>query len=430
MRTFTLCEYQSVTIADSAAPGELSLSDVEALDRAQKAMGVEAFGWVNRTRIKAKHYVGIIATQNVRLEILPKIDRGSGLDATLTDTTRGALVKMIAAAMNVPVHDGEITKLASQDQDLLEIFMTVFATRLSAKVRQGLTRRYQRHEDVLPRLRGKLNVTQQFTRLVAYPDRLACEYDEFTADTPLNRLLLCAVQTLRRVTTLSRTQRLFSEIATQFDGVQALDIGTALKSPVLIDRRQSEWRVIERLARLLLNTQYQTIHGGPQEGVALLFDMNQLFEAYVARIAQKTLRPLGYDVRTQGPQNYLAAHIALNGRHRGAFATRPDIHVSGNDKTVIMDTKWKRLDDAQSAQGISQADAYQMYGYAGVYRADMVVLIYPGFKQSHFESAASQRWELTNCEAQLMSVYVNVLCENHIARTLRQCLPFVSQDVA
>ena len=58
---------------------------------------------------------------------------------------------------------------------------------------------------------------------------------------------------------------------------------------------------------------------------------------------------------------------------------KPDIVLQRGDRTLILDTKWKRLiPEAQDPKrGISQADVYQMMAYAAAYGASAVVLIYP-----------------------------------------------------
>ena len=124
MRTLTICEHAYVNISDKPAEGRLMLADVEALDLAQKSMGANAFAWDGRNRIKASQFVGIIAAPGVRLEILPKIDKSENIE------TRGTLIKMIGAALSIPIYDGEITPLNSQDRDFLEILILVFALSL------------------------------------------------------------------------------------------------------------------------------------------------------------------------------------------------------------------------------------------------------------------------------------------------------------
>lgn len=160
MRTFCLTEHASLRVGERAEVNQLTISEVEALDKAQKAMGCEAFRWTNRNRIKACQFVGVIAAPTIRLEILPKID------GVAEGQSRAALMRMIAAAMNIPLHDGEITALNCQNQHLLELLISLFSQKLYTELRKGLTRHYVRRSDDLSKLRGKLNVTRQMTRLI------------------------------------------------------------------------------------------------------------------------------------------------------------------------------------------------------------------------------------------------------------------------
>lgn len=60
------------------------------------------------------------------------------------------------------------------------------------------------------------------------------------------------------------------------------------------------------------------------------------------------------------------------------FALRPDIVIRKGDKTVILDTKWKRLYKSEKNNyGISQEDMYQMYAYSKKYKTSEVWLLYP-----------------------------------------------------
>ena len=412
MKTFTAFEHSYLDVSSENIAGALLPSEVDALDRAQKSMGATAFTWVGRHRIKAAQYVGIIATPSVRLEILPKIEKDKNIE------TRGALVKMIGAALSIPIYDGEITQLNAQDQNLLEILILIFARRLIGEVRKGLTRNYQRQTDDLSRLRGKLDVTRQFTKFAAMPQTLACEFDEFSANNSLNRLLACATSFLMRRTQVSSTQRLLAEIDAHFSDVGAVTVQSAVRDNIVIDRKNQRWGGCERLARLLLQSLYQTVHGGKREGVALLFDMNKLFEAYVTRMAQKTLRPLGYKVWSQKPQRALVRDEE-GGR---AFMTKPDIYIEGHGRVLIVDTKWKALDYTKGNFGISQADAYQMHGYARVYNADETILLYPKLNDGIYKPTD---WTFENSNTHLRVATVNTLDEIALKRDLIELLTAV-----
>jgi 5-methylcytosine-specific restriction enzyme subunit McrC len=367
VRSVSLIEHETARIAENPTDRQFSAAEIAALDEMQKSQGVEAFRWISRTQIKTGQYVGMVATANVRLEILPKID---GLAEA---GTRQVLMRMIATAWEIPVWDGEVAGHDDQNSDLLEILIKLFARRVLLQIRSGLYRTYQGHEGDLSRLRGKLDVSRQFTRLAAQPQWLACRYDEFTSDNPLNRLLLCAVAFLARRSTRSDTQRLLSEIRSHFEDVTEVSTPAALARAFTPDRTNKRWEVSATLARLFLLSSYQTVHGGAQQGIALLFDMNVPFEAYVAALARRTCTPLGYKVHAQGPQRCLAT----SGADRGAFHTRPDLTFERDGVTTIADTKWKRLDPTRPYFGVTPADAYQMHGYAHVYGSRSAILLYP-----------------------------------------------------
>ncbi len=278
-------------------------------------------------------------------------------------------MRMIGTAWDVPVHDGELTDLDYQNSDLLELLIRLFAQRLQAQVRAGLSRFYCRHEDDLSRLRGKMDLTRQFTKLAASPQKLACRYDEFTADTSLNRLLLCAVIFLQRRSVRAGTQRLLNEILAHFSEVQLVSACEALAGKFVLDRVNQQWSVLARLARQFLLSEYQTAHGSNREGIALLFDMNVLFEYYVAALVGKACLPLGYEVNTQGPNACLTSD---NG-----FRMKPDVHVKHGADVFVLDTKWKKLDPGKPNFGVDEKDAYQMHAYAHVYKSCATILLYP-----------------------------------------------------
>jgi 5-methylcytosine-specific restriction enzyme subunit McrC len=87
---------------------------------------------------------------------------------------------------------------------------------------------------------------------------------------------------------------------------------------------------------------------------------------------KKVFCPDGWDVSSQDKGHYLFMEP------KKQFALRPDIVIKKDRRTVILDTKWKRLyDNERINYGISQADMYQMYAYSKKYETSEVWLLYP-----------------------------------------------------
>src|ERR1700722_8922973 len=160
-----------------------------------------------RKELRARGVVGVIAAEGCALEILPKIDFPGEKGTTVTGNIRRRLVHMLAVALNLKIDAGQLTALDWQRETLLEILIRLFSEKLVDAARQGVPRRYVEHSDDLPVLRGRLNVTRQFTTLAAEPSPLACRYDALTADIALNRIMKAAVSQLARIALTTDNQR-------------------------------------------------------------------------------------------------------------------------------------------------------------------------------------------------------------------------------
>lgn len=329
-----------------------------------------------RKALRARGVVGVIVADGCALEILPKIDMPGRQGAQATGSIRRRLIHMLAVALDLKIDAGQITALDSQRETLLEILIRLFSEKLVDAVRQGMPRHYVEHADDLSMLRGRLDVARQFTALAVEPSRLACRYDALTPDIALNRIMKAAVTRLSRIARTTDNQRRLRELAFAYADIADLPVSALRWDEVVLDRTNGRWRELLNLARLLLGERFQTTSAGGHDGFSLLFEMNVLFEEYVARTLRRALADTDLRVVSQGGRLYCLDA----GEGRGLFQTRPDILVKrGNDVVQIIDTKWKRIakrvDDPK--QGVSQADVYQMMAYGRLYQCDRMTLLYP-----------------------------------------------------
>lgn len=328
-----------------------------------------------RKDIRARGVVGVISAPGCQLEILPKIEAMGEAEGASDETLRRRLVHMLAVARDIRIDAQTAAQLGWQRDTLLEILIRLFCGKMIEAVRQGIPRRYIAHEDDLPALRGRLDVTRQFSTLAAQPQKLACRYDELSPDIAINQVMKATILKLSRLATAPDNQRSLRELSFIYADISAIP-QTALRWDLItLDRTNRRWQDLLSLARLLLGERYQTTSAGTTDGHALLFEMNVLFEAYISKLLQRALAGSGLQVTTQGGHRNCLYENGI-----GRFRTRPDIIVRDGSKiAIVIDTKWKRMtpriDDPK--QGVSQADVYQLMAYSQIYDCDRVVLLYP-----------------------------------------------------
>ena len=377
----TILEWEKIHYGDDpqnleTIPG--SVADRIAAVAAASSLAGRGGGGViehGRKALRAHGVVGVIAADGCALEILPKIDfPGDGQENT-TGNIRRRLIHMLAVALYIKIDAGQVTTLDWQRETLLEILIRVFSEKLVNAVRKGMPRRYVAHEDDLAALRGRLDTTRQFTVLAANPSRLACRYDALSPDIALNRIMKAAIARLTRIARSADNQRRLRELDFVYADIAHIPVQGLRWDDVVLDRTNARWRELLNLAQLLLGERFQTTSAGGCNGFSLLFEMNTLFEEYVARMIQRALSGGSLHVVSQGGRIY-----CLETETGGLFQTKPDILIwHAGQVAHVIDTKWKRISDRidDPKQGVSQADVYQMMAYAHLYKAPRLTLLYP-----------------------------------------------------
>lgn len=384
MQPYTVREWNKLAYGDGKGQIPEHFADrLAALAQCSPFAGRGGSGVLEHGRhsLRARGVVGILAARGCSLEILPKIDVAPGESVDHQNAAiRKRLIHMLAVALNLKIELGSITDLAWQRETLLEILIRIFCDKLTEAVRKGMPRRYVEQEDDLRVLHGRLDVARQFTRHAVNPSRLACQFDNFSEDTALNRIMKAAVTHLFRTSKSAENQQRLRELAFVYADIAETPPAALRWNDVVIDRTNRRWQELLGMARLFLQGRYQTTTGGTGHGTALLFEMNKLFEDYIGRLISRALVGTDLTVSLQGGRRFC---LSAETTERGLFQTKPDILIRRAGTVIhVIDTKWKeissRIDDPK--QGVSQGDVYQMMAYAQLYRAPRVTLLYPHHK--------------------------------------------------
>jgi 5-methylcytosine-specific restriction enzyme subunit McrC len=132
---------------------------------------------------------------------------------------------------------------------------------------------------------------------------------------------------------------------------------------------------------------------GDYLGLALLFPMQQVFESYITQQIRAIFQE-NYQVISQEKSKYL---ISLPTQQ---FGLQPDILIKDKNSKVVMliDIKWKMIDDKKKNMGIEEQDMYQIYVYGQKYDCKHLVLIYP--QNADFQASKTLFFEESQVQKQ------------------------------
>ena len=409
----TVSEYGRIFLADSdsaMADGNLQLnavhfaSLVSLLDAADDDSRDYSpiFAYLRprgREQLRVQNYVGVIRlADGVQIEVLPKISKR--MDA---ESARKLLVKMLVELADSPFLEGTVADLEAHRMPIFELLMRVFLEHVTSIVRKGVARSYVSREDNLVHLRGKLRMAEHLRRNSFIAGRVFCEFDEYDTDRPINRLIKGALEIVLRLASHPDNQQRCRELLFWFESVPAT------VTPRLDFQRMQRDRLVQHyapampLCRLILDSLNPLTEQGQNGVVSMLFPMEKVFEAFVA--AKLSIQLATWRVSSQAPgQALIEQHL-----ERKMFNLRPDLVMSRRQDRVVADTKWKLIDQSDRANGygISQADVYQMFGYAKKYLGHCsyreVLLIYPA--SDTFQAPLEPFWYQPHSEVLLVVPY-------------------------
>lgn len=416
MNGITVYEFDALTAAQLDSAGAEGLhripDEVYGWLEEQCLLCAEAgeAAWLRHTQrrgrrvVQVTSFVGVIrAPDGFQIEVLPKVGKAIGGGAK---EARQLLIDMLCCLQGFRHIQTDSAKIAARRMPLLEVFIAQFLRTVELIVKSGLRSDYSSRQDNLFALRGKLLMAPHLRQNLFRADRFFTEHDQFSTDRPENRLLHAALQRVLMLSASQANQQLARELRFAFADVPASIQPQIDFQRVRLERGMGYYADALAWARLILEEQSPLTGTGGHRAPSLLFPMEAVFEAFVAKhLARQLARPL--ILKTQARGHHLVRH-----RQQNWFRLQPDLLIreAGRD-ALVLDTKWKLLDalkaNGTDKYGLAQGDFYQLQAYGQSYldgRGE-VVLIYP--KTADFDrplpvfefpkSAGLRLWVLPFC---------------------------------
>ena len=336
-----------------------------------------------RETIRVHNYAGLLElSDGTQLEILPKIGP--------SDVARPVLLSMLRHLRHSPFQTLTPAHTKATRLPLWDVFINLFLDTLELLVRQGLQPTYVSVEENGRFWKGKFQATRHQRENAQHAERLAVVYDRLTTDIPANRVLKTALSYVQNQPVSGTTQQRIRQLLWALDEVPvsaslpddliAIQQRTGVSASRLFHRYEPALRWAEALlGGRAFGVKPAQLHLQRFVSPSLLFPMQRVFEDYVAH-GVRCYWPDADEVTVQES----SAHLVDAHSGRPKFKLRPDILIRHSGQTLVLDTKWQRLNGSESGgtsnsgnYGIEQADLYQLYAYGKKYAASDLFLIYP-----------------------------------------------------
>lgn len=318
-----------------------------------------------RHGVQFSEYVGVLQVGDVLIEVLPKADKKENVNDQ--QKWQGLLINMIRTVWGFPVKDSGSSNLKLQHNSVLDLYFELYIVELESLLHHGLVKKYLREEKNATALKGKLSFSKHLQKNIVHQERFYIETTKYSVNHELHQILYAALQLLSR---LNRNNLLASRIGNlllNFPEQRTINVTSSTFTRITYNRKTIVYRRAMEIAELLLLNYHPDISKGRKNVLALMFDMNVLWEQFVLRVLQRHVSP--HQVNGQFTKKFWRSNNTSS-------AMRPDIVLVDRttNNVVVLDTKWKNL----NGYNPSPDDLRQMYVYHEYFQANKVALIYPG----------------------------------------------------
>jgi 5-methylcytosine-specific restriction enzyme subunit McrC len=389
-KRLTFFEYDGFIGADDQRTDDrldhsgLSQNELKHLDWfSRRYANGESVFQITQSSIRAQQFVGTVCIGNKELQVLPKLLRKRETHEQ-TQILKN-LFFILEYVNQIEGIDSGAQRLGENTGSFIEIYVNIFANRLLRLLLKNPPKFYVTEYENLKCVRGKIALTEHIKQNFVDQSKIFCEFDEFTMNNIFNQTFRFVSNQLLHLTQVGETRKLLTRVIGLLSDIDDRVISYDSIKNLVVPHRAKDLNAVFSLAKLFLRYLSADVYTGRANSVAVLFDMNELFENFVFHILNRNCKQLGLSkVHFQKGKRLVHGVREIGASdfdNKSLFNTFQDIVLDfDSGKRLVIDTKYKLIGDKRSHFGIANTDVYQMLAYKELNSNEegaTIALIYP-----------------------------------------------------
>jgi 5-methylcytosine-specific restriction enzyme subunit McrC len=385
--TFTVFEHQSLRSNNSL--DSLPLDALEGLRKYYGEGGVPYYSLIHNG-VKFNSFVGVLKVGKYTYEILPKSDHNKDKGK---EEWRNILIDMLRTVDAFQISAPSQTNLKLKSNSILDLYIELFISEVEYLINKGLIKQYRKIEGNQKALKGTLMFAKNISQNLVHQERFYVKTTTYDTQHVFNSVLYKTILLLKEINSNVNLSSRIGALLLNFPEMKNLNVDDAFFDRIIYNRKSEDYKKAILISKLLLLNYHPDLSSGKNNVLALLFDMNLLWEKFVFKSLKKHLQK-------HIPGAYITEQsIFYFWKPETGYAMRlkPDIRINMNaNEFLILDTKWKNLNGKKP----SPDDLRQMYTYSKYHKNATTVLLYPGNQNivnSAFRDETDHNKEAASC---------------------------------
>ncbi len=360
-------EHQSIKLHQVIDGVAFDNDSLKALQSYYGDKGVPYYSLTNNG-VKFNEFVGVIQVGNIIIEVLPKADKTTDGDTETKKYWQEILVKMLSAVGSFDIQSTSDSSLKLKSNSILDLYFALFIKEVEYLLHSGLAKQYRKKEGNVTALKGSIQFAKHIQQNLTHQERFYVRHTTYDVEHKLHFILYKTLRLLKQLNTNTELHSRIGVLLLHFPEMPDIKVTEPTFDTLVFNRKTQSYKKAIGIAKLLLLQYHPDVITGRHNVLALMFDMNMLWEKFVY-VSLRKYKATNITVSAQTTKSFWSSS------DKGKYSSmRPDIVIKGSTGCVVLDTKWKNLNGSSPSSG----DLRQMYVYHKYYKATRVALVYPG----------------------------------------------------
>ena len=317
--------------------------------------------------VQLNEYVGVIQVGNLLIEVLPKADKSEHT----VGYWRNMLINMMRAVGSFDIRVTSSSHLKIKPNTVLDLYIEMFINEVEYLLHTGLIKQYRKIEGNVTALKGNLLFGKHIQQNLTHQERFFVHHSTYDIEHQLHFILFAAIKFIKQLNTNASLHSRIGALLLFYPEMPTIKVTRITFEKLVYNRKSEDYRKAIEIAKLLLLQYHPDVSKGRNNVLALMFDMNLLWEQFVYVSLRKYA--VNFTVTSQTSKYFWQPENGYKTK------IRPDLVINNDSNNcIVLDTKWKNL----NGYNPSTNDLRQMYVYHEYYNAQKVALVYPGNSDS------------------------------------------------